>query len=162
MVLCPVFMFRHSSGSSFQLDAFLMLEWFTCQCYAVQQIKKNTPWKMVTYKEYSEKWEKQLMSKEKLTDIWKKWIMVKSTLNSNKKVTCTFWSKQIRSQETQTSRKRHPRPPPTPPRAMSLEKWIGVIDRTASCLLAQIRWVSTQFTLNWEQQRNRATIVILT
>lgn len=27
---------------------------------------------MVTYKEYSEKWEKQLMSKEKLTDIWKK------------------------------------------------------------------------------------------
>lgn len=68
---------------------------------------------MVTYKEYSEKWEKQLMSKEKLTDIWKKWIMVKSTLNSNKKVTCTFWSKQIRSQETQTSRKRHP-PPPTP------------------------------------------------
>lgn len=133
LVLCPVFMCRHSSASSFQLDAFLMLEWFTRQCYAVQQIK-NTPWKMVTYKS-EVKSEKAADVQRKTDRPLEKWIMVKSTLNSNKKVTCTFWSKQIRSQETQTSRRRHPDPHPlTPPRAMSLEKWIGVIDRSASCL----------------------------
>lgn len=113
LVLCPVFMCRHSSGSSFQLDAFLMLEWFTCQCYAVQQIK-NIPLKMVTYKEWSEKWKSSWCPK-KNWQTFGKTNNGQSTLNSNKKVTCTFRSKQIRSQETQTSRRRrpHPRPPPT-------------------------------------------------
>lgn len=69
----------------------------------------------------------------------------------------TFGRTQIKLQGSRTSSRNDT--PPTPPSSTAVGNWIGVIDRRESCLLAQTRWVSTHFTLKWEQQRHRAAIV---